>query len=108
MEPPTAVLGIRIAIARGSRRAEQLAARLVLEVTGMAGNIDAYTVVIRPDDNGSFVAYVPAIEGCHAWGLSPDQARAELAHVFEMITDEYQRSGRPLPPDVELAITRAS
>ncbi len=25
-----------------------------------------YTVVLRPDDNGTFVAYVPAIDGCHA------------------------------------------
>ena len=74
----------------------------------MAKTIDAYTTVVRPDDNGTFVAYVPAIDGCHAWGQTPDEARAELANVFEMITDEYDRSGRPLPPDVELTITRAS
>lgn len=47
-----------------------------------------YTIVIRPDDNGTFVAYVPAISGCHAWGKTPDEARAELAFVFEMIQEE--------------------
>jgi predicted RNase H-like HicB family nuclease len=73
----------------------------------MPRTIDAYTVVIRPDDNGTFVAYVPAIDGCHAWGQSADEARAELANVFKMIADEHDRSGRPLPPDVELTITRA-
>ena len=66
-----------------------------------------YTVVIRPDDNGTFVAYVPAIDGCHAWGQTPDEARAELPHVFEMIAEEYQEAGRSLPPDVDLAVSSA-
>ena len=48
-----------------------------------------YTIVIRPDDNGTFVAYVPAIEGCHAWGRTSDQARAELGNVFDMIVEEF-------------------
>ncbi|ELR99243.1 hypothetical protein GLO73106DRAFT_00040010, partial [Gloeocapsa sp. PCC 73106] len=25
-----------------------------------------YTIIIRPDDNGTFVAYIPALKGCHA------------------------------------------
>jgi hypothetical protein len=37
-----------------------------------------YTIVIRPDDNGTFVAYVPAIPGCHAWGKTLDEARTKL------------------------------
>ncbi|MBW4515648.1 MAG: type II toxin-antitoxin system HicB family antitoxin [Timaviella obliquedivisa GSE-PSE-MK23-08B] len=47
-----------------------------------------YTIVLRPDDNGTFVAYVPAVAGCHAWGQTPEEAQAELVHVFEMIRDE--------------------
>ena len=47
-----------------------------------------YTVVVSPDDNGTFVAYVPAIRGCHAWGLTPEEAQAELINVFEMIEEE--------------------
>jgi len=63
-----------------------------------------YTVVIRPDDNGTFVAYVPAIPGCHAWGRTSDDARVELDHVFEMIREEYAEEGRSLPQDVELMV----
>ena len=37
-----------------------------------------YTTVIRPDDNGTFIAYIPAIPSCHAWGKTPDEARDEL------------------------------
>lgn len=49
-----------------------------------------YTIVIRPEENGTFVAYVPAISGCHAWGQTSEEARAELANVFDMIQEEYQ------------------
>ena len=52
-------------------------------------SLESYTVVLRPDDNGTFVAYVPAIERCHAWGQTPEEARAELINVFDMIRDEY-------------------
>jgi len=54
--------------------------------------LDDYTIVIRPDGNGTFVAYVPAIPGCHAWGKSPDEARMELGNVFSMIKEEFHQS----------------
>ncbi|NJR15766.1 MAG: type II toxin-antitoxin system HicB family antitoxin [Calothrix sp. CSU_2_0] len=71
-------------------------------------SLEDYTTVIRPDDNGTFVAYIPAILGCHAWGKTPDEARAELVNVFEMIKEEYAEKGRCLPADVELVIANAS
>jgi predicted RNase H-like HicB family nuclease len=66
-----------------------------------------YTVVLRPDDNETFVAYVPAIAGCHAWGKTTEEAQAELIQVFEMIREEYQEAGQELPQDVEVAVTHA-
>jgi predicted RNase H-like HicB family nuclease len=67
-----------------------------------------YTIVLRPDDNSTFIAYVPAIAGCHAWGTTPEEARTELVNVFDMIQAEYQEAGRSLPADVELVIAHAS
>jgi predicted RNase H-like HicB family nuclease len=48
-----------------------------------------YHVVCRRDDNGSFVAYVPAIDGCHAIGHTPEEAQRELHNVFAMISEEH-------------------
>jgi predicted RNase H-like HicB family nuclease len=70
-------------------------------------NLFDYQVVCRRDDNGSYVAYVPAIAGCHAMGASPEEAQEELRNVFEMIREEYSERGEPLPRDVKLAITNA-
>ncbi len=66
-----------------------------------------YTMIIRPEDNGTFAAYVPAIAGCHAWGKTPDEAQAELINVFEMIQDEYKEEGRLLPEDVDVKAIHA-
>ena len=71
-------------------------------------SLQDYTIIIRPDDNNTFVAYVPAIEGCHAWGETAEVAKAELDNVFDMIVEEYQKMGRSLPLDVELVINDAS
>ncbi|WP_392533598.1 type II toxin-antitoxin system HicB family antitoxin [Nostoc sp. C117] len=57
-------------------------------------SLQDYITVIRPDNNGTFVAHTPAISGCHAWGQTPDEARAELVYVFEMIQEEYKEYRR--------------
>jgi len=57
-----------------------------------------YTIVTRPDDNGTFVAYVPAISGCHAWGKSSEAALSELVYVFEMIQKENRTQKYPKVP----------
>jgi predicted RNase H-like HicB family nuclease len=66
-----------------------------------------YQVVCRRDDNGSYVAYVPAIEGCHAMGRTPQEAQRELQNVFDMIAEEFAESGKPLPCDVQLTVAHA-
>ncbi len=59
--------------------------------------IEDYTIVIRPDDNETFVAHIPAIPGCHALGNTPILAQEELQHVFDMIREEYEEKGKSLP-----------
>jgi predicted RNase H-like HicB family nuclease len=67
-------------------------------------DLHTYTIVIKPDDNGTYVAYVPAIPGCHAIGRTAAEAQSALADVFAMIAEEYREEGRQLPPDVPLKV----
>ncbi|MEX0879794.1 MAG: type II toxin-antitoxin system HicB family antitoxin [Thermoanaerobaculia bacterium] len=69
--------------------------------------LNRYTRVVRLDDNGTFVASLSAIRGCHAIGDSPAEAEAELANVFQMIVEEYTEQGLPLPPDVSVLAVNA-
>jgi predicted RNase H-like HicB family nuclease len=59
---------------------------------------DYKTVLYRQDD-GSWVAEIPAISGCYALMPTREAALAELNQVFAMIAEEYQEKGIPLPAD---------
>ncbi len=63
----------------------------------MRPRLQDYAIALLQDDNGTFVAYVPAIDGCHAVGATMEEARAGLVEVFEMIVAEYAEEGRDLP-----------
>jgi predicted RNase H-like HicB family nuclease len=59
---------------------------------------DYKTVLYRQDD-GAWVAEIPAIPGCYALMSSREAALAELAKVFSLIEEEYRQKGQPLPAD---------
>ncbi len=59
---------------------------------------DYKTVLYRQED-GSWVAEIPAISGCYALMPSREEALAELGKIFEMIAEEYREKGLPLPAD---------
>jgi predicted RNase H-like HicB family nuclease len=61
--------------------------------------LDAYKIVLYRQDDGSWVAEVPAISGCYSLMATRDEALAELTHVFDMIAEEYQERGATLPED---------
>jgi predicted RNase H-like HicB family nuclease len=58
-----------------------------------------YKTALYRQDDGSWVAEVPALAGCYALMPTREAALAELGKVFEMIAEEYQEKGIPLPAD---------
>lgn len=62
-------------------------------------SLDQYTVIVCPDEP-YFLAYGPALPGCHAMGATPEEAWRELRLVFSMVADEYSERDEALPPDV--------
>jgi predicted RNase H-like HicB family nuclease len=61
--------------------------------------INDYKTMLYRQDDGSWVAEIPAISGCYALMETRETARAELEKVFSMIADEYRDKGLPLPAD---------
>jgi predicted RNase H-like HicB family nuclease len=67
-----------------------------------------FTVVIEPDEDG-FHAYVPALPGCHTFGDTLDEARANVVEAMELHIESMQQDGEPIPIEREpLFITRLS
>lgn len=59
---------------------------------------DYKTVLYRQED-GDWVAEIPAIPGCYALMNTRESALVELAKVFEMIAEEFRQKGQSLPAD---------
>ena len=61
--------------------------------------LDDYKTVLYRQEDGSWVAEIPAISGCYALMPSREDALVELKQVFEMIAEEYREKGQSLPED---------
>jgi predicted RNase H-like HicB family nuclease len=62
-------------------------------------SLSDYKTVLYRQEDGSWVAEIPAISGCYALMPSREEALAELTDVFAMIVEEYREKGIPLPAD---------
>ena len=62
-------------------------------------SVEDYKTVLYRQEDGSWVAEIPAIPGCYALMSSRQEALAELNNVFEMIAEEYRQRRIPLPAD---------
>ena len=65
----------------------------------MPKSLEDYRAVVYRQQDGSWVAEVPAISGCYALMPTRQEAIVELARVFELIRQEYAEKGGPLPAD---------
>jgi len=67
-----------------------------------------FTVVIEPDED-VFHAYVPALPGCHTFGVTVEEARANIAEAIALHVESMLEDGEPIPIEREpLFITHLS
>jgi predicted RNase H-like HicB family nuclease len=62
-------------------------------------SFDDYKVVLYRQEDGSWVAEVPAVGGCYALMDTREEALAELERVFDLIAAEHRDRGQALPKD---------
>jgi len=62
-------------------------------------SLDDYKIVLYRQDDGAWVAEIPAISGCYALMPTREEALSELADVFRIISEEYLDKGLSLPAD---------
>ena len=58
-----------------------------------------YTVVIEPDEE-AFHDFVPALPGCHTFGMTVDEARANILEAMELHLESVSEDGEPIPSSV--------
>ena len=61
--------------------------------------LEDYKTILYRQEDGSWVAQIPAIPGCYALMDTREAALAELNQVFAMISEECLHKGLNLPAD---------
>lgn len=61
--------------------------------------LEDYKTILYRQEDGSWIAEIPAISGCYALMPSREEALTELTQVFDMIAQEYREKNLPLPAD---------
>lgn len=57
----------------------------------------SFTVLIEPDDNGTFHAYCPGLKGLHVDGKSESEALENAAHAADCYVASLVKHDDPLP-----------
>ena len=55
-----------------------------------------FQVVLELDEDGFYVADVPALEGCHTQGRSVEEALAKIREVIAMCVQELREDGKEI------------
>ena len=67
-----------------------------------------FTIVIEPDENGYHV-FVPALQGCHSFGSTVDEAKENIVEAIELHVECMIEDGETIPVEKEpYFITRLS
>ncbi len=54
--------------------------------------MSTYTVRYERDEDGTWLASIPSIQGCHTWGESIPQARERIQEAAGLFVDDAEES----------------
>lgn len=64
----------------------------------------SYRIIIEPDEDDTFHAYVPALSGCHTWGESFNETRKNIRDAIDVYLRSLRADGEPIPEDLGVEI----
>lgn len=59
-----------------------------------------FTDVIERDEDGIYIATVSALQGCHSWGDTADEALENIKDAIRLHIEARRELGEPIPQEV--------
>ena len=59
---------------------------------------DYHINIFYSEENGGYIADIPDLDSCSAFGDTPEQALAEVARAKEAWLEAARAAGKPIPP----------
>ena len=60
-----------------------------------------YRVILEQDEDGIFVAEVPALPGCISQGKTRKEALANIQDAIEGYIESLKKHNEPIPPSIQ-------
>ena len=61
-----------------------------------------YTVIVERDENGMYIAYCPALQGCYTQGETYEEVMKNIKEAIELNIEARKEMGEEIP--IEMAI----
>ena len=61
-----------------------------------------YTVILDKDEDGVYVATVPALPGCISDGRTVEEALSNVREAIQGFIEDMKADGEPIPKDIEI------
>ena len=58
-----------------------------------------FRTIIEPDENGTYHGFVPALKGCHTFGDSIEETKANLKEALELYIESLEADNEPIPEE---------
>lgn len=63
--------------------------------------IYSYSVFYEADSEGGYVAFVPALPGCHSQGETLDEAEKNIKEAIEIFLESLAAHREPIPEEIK-------
>ena len=67
-----------------------------------------FRVILEPDEEGVFVAQVPALPGCISQGATRAEALANIQEAIEGYLESLREHNEPIPPSIDEEVVEVS
>jgi predicted RNase H-like HicB family nuclease len=67
-----------------------------------------FRVILEPDEDGVFVAQVPALPGCISQGATRAEALKNVQEAIEGYLESLREHNEPIPPSIEEEVVEVS
>jgi len=67
-----------------------------------------YRVIVEQDEDGVFVAEVPALPGCIAQGTTRKEVLENIQEAIEAYLESLQAHDEPIPPSIDEEIVEVA
>ena len=66
-----------------------------------------FRVVVKQDEEGTFVVTVPSLPGCISEGITRKEALVNIQDAIEGYLASLEKHGEPIPPSIDEEVVEA-